>query len=527
MPRFKEMPMHPSQVLLFSQSVEEALPTESDVRTFNDVMECMSYSGIESRCAEVGCPPYPPKVMVKVLGYAYSKGIRSSRKIEEQLKIDVRFIWLAGGLKPDHNTLARFRKQNWKELTELFEDSVRVSCEAGLVFLNAVSTDGSKIEAAASRKRVYSQSRIERAIAAVEKVLQEAEDVDASEDEQYGTGSGSQLPLHLRDAKERKARLEAIAGRLQESKKKMVVEGEPESRVMKTSAGLRPAYNLQASVDTENQIIVAMKLTHNENDHGFLPEMVEDVESNTGLSPDVSLADTGYGDEKTLKWIEESGHNALIPLQEQPQESKRNDLFASKCFLRADDRDVLICPAGRELAYKGDYRMGSGTYKHYAAKGCGSCSFRDECVGKGRGSRQINLSIVEDQRRQMKERLESTEGRQLYQLRQESVEPVFGRIKENRGLRRFLLRGYTGALAETALACMAHNVSKCAASIAAIRYLESSRSPLHALFSLPGNFVRWLNHIIGTPALPGISNAVSFGTAWPSSRNLPSRAAHR
>ena len=145
MPHFKEMPLHPSQTLLFGLSVEDALPSDSDVRAFKDVMECLDYSKMESRCAELGCPPYPPSVMSKVLGYAYSQGVRSSRKIERLLSIDVRFIWLSGGLKPDHNTLARFRKARWEDLKDLFENSVRVSAEAGLVFLNAVCTDGTKI----------------------------------------------------------------------------------------------------------------------------------------------------------------------------------------------------------------------------------------------------------------------------------------------------------------------------------------------------------------------------------------------
>ena len=102
MRRFKEMPMPPGQTLLFSHSVDEALPQQHAVRGFNDVMECLDYSDIINKCSERGCPPYPPKMMVKVLAYAYSKGLRSSRAIEEALKVDVRFIWLVGGLKPDH-----------------------------------------------------------------------------------------------------------------------------------------------------------------------------------------------------------------------------------------------------------------------------------------------------------------------------------------------------------------------------------------------------------------------------------------
>ena len=115
MPRFKEKPLDRSQLMLYGRSVEDAVPSDCDVRGFGDVMSCLDYSRIASKCCERGCPPYPPQEMVKVVGYAYLKGIRSSRRIEEHLNFDVRFIWLAGGLKPDHNTIARFRKGNWEE----------------------------------------------------------------------------------------------------------------------------------------------------------------------------------------------------------------------------------------------------------------------------------------------------------------------------------------------------------------------------------------------------------------------------
>jgi transposase len=474
MPHFKEMPLHPSQTLLFGLSVEDALPSDNDVRAFNDVMECLDYSGMESRCAEVGCPPYPPKVMAKILGYAYSQGMRSSRKIETSLSVDVRFIWLAGGLRPDHNTLARFRKDRWEELKSLFENSVRVSAEVGLVFLNAVCTDGTKILASASKKRLYGQKRIDRERDAIEKILREAEEVDRAEDEQCGEGTDGVIPEHLRDAKERKAKLEEIAKRLADSGKKVIVDTEPDSRVMKTAAGKRPAYNLQASVDSENQIIVALKLTQSESDHGFLPEMIEEVESNTGLAPDVSLADTGYVDENTWKWIDETGHDTLMPPQKPPGSSKPEGSFTNERFLKSADKDVLICPAGRELVFRGEYKKQNCTYRRYSIFSCRDCSFRKECVGENGDRRVINISIVAEQRDRMKARLESEEGKLLYQLRQETSEPVFGRMKVNMGLWRFLLRGIEGATAESALAGLAHNVLKCVASAPAMSYLRAN-----------------------------------------------------
>lgn len=476
MPRYKQMPLEPSQLMLYGQSVDDAVPKDCDVRGYRDVMDCLDYWVLESKCSEVGCPPYPPEAMVKVLGYAYSKGIRSSRKIESHCRFDVRFIWLAGGLKPDHNTIARFRKENWQELRELFGQSVRVCCEAGLVFLNVVSTDGSKIRAASSKKQMYNQDRLEREMAAVEKILQEAEEIDGLEDEQDRGSTDDELPEHLQDAKERKARLEEIAKRLADSDGKCVVGSEPESRAMETAEGIRPAYNLQASVDAESQVVVAMDLTQAENDYGQLPSMSDEVERVTGMSADTMLADGGYVDEETLRWTEECNGDVLMPVSQHWRESRRDDLFANRCFMLDDERDVLICPAGRELAFRGEYRTGSGGYRRYQARGCRSCSFYSQCVSNSLGGRRISVSVVEPQRAKMREKLKSADAKRLYELRKQTVEPVFGRIKSNLGLSRFLLYGLEGANAEAALMCMVHNVLKCMTSAAAMAYVTSTNA---------------------------------------------------
>jgi transposase len=504
MPRFKEAPMDPTQVLLFSQSVDEALPAESDVRGFNDVMNSLDYSSLESRRTDIGCPSYPPKVLVKVLGYAYSKGIRSSRKIEDLLKVDMRFIWLTGGLKPDHNTIARFRKEKWRDLVELFKDSVRVCCEAGLVHLRVVSTDGSKIQAAASKRRMYSKQRVERELVAIEKILQEAEEVDRTEDDLYGSASGPELPDELKDAKRRKQRLEEIAKRLRESKKSIVVETDPESRAMWTSEGVRPAYNLQLSVDAENQIVVGMKLTDSERDCGQLPEMTSEVEANTGLSPDVLAADSGYSDEATVRWSEETNRDVLMPLQDQPQDSKRDDPFASRFFLPVDGRDALICPAGKELAFKRERKIRGASYRKYGATGCQSCPFYRKCVKSGNGSRQVLVNAVAGARKRLRDRLRSAEGRELFSLRQETIEPVFGRMKTNMDLDRFILWGIEGVTAESALVSLAHNALKVVANAAAMACLQAIRraaATIRRFLGQPGRFLAFWVYSDGAPCL--------------------------
>jgi hypothetical protein len=362
--------------------------------------------------------------------------------------------------------LARFRKDNYEHLTNLFKDSVRVCCKAGLVLLSAVAVDGTKIAAASSRRRIYNAERLERELAAVEKILAQASETDAAEDGADSSCDNGELPDEIKDAKARKAKLAEIAKELKEFDRKSVVSSEPDARVMKATDRTRPCYNLQASVDSHKQVIVAMKLIQHEVDSGELPEMVDETVSNTGSSPDVTLADCGYSDESTLRWIGRTEYNVLMPVRTQYRERRRrNNLFASKCFLPVDSEDALICPAGRKLTLRVEHFCGGGTYRQYGATSCQSCSFYRECVKTRYGSRRVNVSVVAAQREQMTQRLTSEEGRKLFKLRGSTVEPVFGQIKRNTGFSRFSCWGLVGASAEAALISIAHNIKKCASSL--------------------------------------------------------------
>jgi hypothetical protein len=321
--------------------------------------------------------------------------------------------------------------------------------------------------------------------------LREAEALDRAEDEEYGSGNGRELPERLRDAASRRTALEEIGRRLRESKSSTVVTSEPEARVMKAKDGKLPCYNMQASVDTESQVIVAMKLVQAETDHGQLPEMVAEVEANTGFSPEVVVVDAGYSDEATLKWANEAKQDVVIPIQEQAQPDKRDELFRKERFIADEEKDVLICPAGRELGYKRTDRTDSGTYRTYAAKGCKSCSFQEKCVGNSKCSKQIRINEIEPLREEMRQKLKSEEGRALLALRRETVEIVFAQIKRNLKFDRFLLRGFNGACAEVALICMAHNLLKCARNAQAMAYLATSS----LISALTACFRRFLGHV--------------------------------
>jgi len=474
MPNFKQMPMEPTQLMMFPSSVNESIPADAEVRILSEAMENLDWGELQSSYSYTGCPPYPPKVLTRILVYGLSRGIRSSRVLEDMVRNHKHYIFLSGGLTPDHSTISRFRKENEVWLRSAFGGTVRICAEAGHVLLKVAATDGSKIQARASKKSLYGQKRLEREMAAIDQILAEAEETDRREDEVYGSASGNAVPRELADAKKRKEKLEEIARRLKESGRKRVSATEEECRVMKTTNGLRPAYNSQITVDSAEGVILAADVINAETDHGQLEGQLKQVEENTGLKVDVSLSDTGYCDEETLKFLAESGQEALIPVQEQPQDRKRKDAFASKCFTRETSRDVLICPAGRELTFRRIVKYSSGHYRIYTASDCRSCSFYNECVSdKQKAVRSVRVSVVADAKQTMKEKLKTPEGKELYALRRQTVERVFANIKSNKGLNRFSLSGMTGAKSEFWLACMTHNLMILVRKAAAARLLAS------------------------------------------------------
>jgi transposase len=478
MSKFKEPPEPGSQRRLVPLSLDEATADAMDVRLLSEVMDRLDWRGLESGYSELGCRAYPPKMMAKVLVYAYLKGVRSSRKIAEMVRYDNRMIWLAGGLRPDFHTLARFRREKFEELGELFRDSIRLCQEAGLVVMRQVAVDGTKLRANASRKSLYDGKRVERERAYVERVLAEAEATDAEEDGVLGAGDGT--PEELRDPKRRKEKLDEIERRLKESKKKHISSSDPDSRLIQTSSGIRPSYNVQAAVDADQQVIVGAYVTQSESDHGQLPAMLEEVEANTGAKADVVLADSGYSDQRTQAALAERGQEALIPPREQPRRQQRDDGYGSQCFAYDEERDVCICPQGRELRRRRELTHNGREYVVYEGVGCRECGARGECIrDRHHRRRQLWRQVMAQSRERMKERLRSAEGRALYAVRGRTVEPVFGQMKGSRRFDRLLLRGLRGARAEVALMCLAHNVMKCArqASAALRALLSFTRSP--------------------------------------------------
>lgn len=408
----------PDQLLLLPPSPREWLPEDHAVYFVADLVETLDLTAIYASYEEErGYPPYHPLLMTKLLLYGYTRGVRSSRKLARACLEDVAFRVLAAGQQPDFRTIAAFRARHLEALNGLFDQVLQLCREAGLVKLGHVAVDGTKVRANASKHKAMSYARMkkeeERRREQIRRWFDECEETDAAEDALYGPDkTGDELPEELRDPKRRlekireaKAALEAEAkakGRKEPKPKAQRNFTDPESRIMLSSdKAFIQAYNCQAAVDAESQVIVAVDVLQKASDQRELVPMIEQVEVRLDEKPKVVSADAGYWVNADIERLEEEGIEALVAPRK----------------IRHSEWREMAPPRGR--------------------------------IPKGLTRKEL-----------MARKLRTKRGRAEYGMRKTSVEPIFGQLKGPLDFRQFLLRGHEKARGEWTLACTASNILK-------------------------------------------------------------------
>ncbi len=433
------------QMLLLPPSVDKWIPKDHVVRFVWDCVCQMDLFVFHGSYGTEGRPPYDPAMMLAVLIYGYSQGIRSSRKIAKACAEQLPFRWLTGNVVPDHCAIARFRSRHEEAIRKVFVEALRLCAEAGLVNLGKIFLDGTKLKANAS---LEANRRLDQLKKEVAQILQEAEEADRDEDQKFGPeGSADVLPEGLKSPKDRLERLQAAKERLEKEaeaerreqeekirareaeeasrgrkmggrKPKAPEEAvdrdrkanvtDPDSRIMKTRREYIQGYNGQAVV-TEDQIIVSAVVTQDENDLHQLEPMIEE----------------------TRRTIEEAGIEKPI-----------GALGADAGYWRDDLDVVAIEKEGPELviATKKDHKQ------------------RKACEAERAPRGRIPKNATPRQR--MERKLTTKKGRETYKLRSQTVEPVFGQIKRNFDFLGFMRRGLRAAQSEWALMCACFNLMK-------------------------------------------------------------------
>lgn len=380
-------PYSPGQDLLLPPSLNEWLPDGHLAYFVSDVVEELDLNAFYARFEGNGRrnSPFDPRMMLKVLIYAYATGVFSSRKIARKLEEDVAFRVLAAGNFPKHRTVCDFRKQHLAAFKAVFVQVVRIAREAELITLGTLAIDGTKVRASASKHKAMSYGRMQEEEARLSKEIDElchqAGRADESEDQQFGPGHrGDELPEELQHRQGRLDKIRAAKERLEaDQKARDDTKGrhpdddrrsprggrsfkrdygipedkdqsnftDPQSRIMKTSEGFQQCYNGQLAVDGEFQIIVANHQDNNPSDNGCLVPLLEDVKENLGSYPGQCLADAGYRKEEDLQALEENDIDGYVSLRREGK--KTGTVDASRYPATARMAEKLVTATGRAI----------------------------------------------------------------------------------------------------------------------------------------------------------------------------------
>ena len=444
-----------NQSRLLPPSLAELIPSDHLARLISHSVDGMDISVIEQTYSDQGQHAFHPRMLLKVLIYGYAIGIRSSRKLADRLIEDVVFMWLSGSQSPDFRTIADFRKDKLADFKTIFEQVLSACMSIGLIRVGTVSLDGSKILANASKNKMqYRKQLLKRKINLKEKIdqiMQEADDLDAEEDQLYGSNTINRTGIVI--TKERvAASLKKIQKRKQTVKRQTAVLKAQLSTIKQKEKIMRKDRNSYSSIDTdatlmmmkenyiapgyniqlatEHQVILGYGVYADRNDQKLLKPMIEEVTARTRRKPQSILADAGYGRKMNYRYLKQQKITAYIPNQNYEQETT----------LRNQGLYHIVSPDTELERYKSGMRI----------------------------------------------RLQSEMGQAMLRRRRQDVEPTFGDLKRNMEFRRFNLRGRLKCELELGIVSMAHNFKKIRTWIKKATEWDDGRTKIQELAQILG-----------------------------------------
>ncbi|MBV8400398.1 MAG: transposase [Acetobacteraceae bacterium] len=387
---------NPEQAYLLPPNVADVLGGEHLCFFVRRVVQKLDLSRFRDEYSTEGGPAYAPEMLVSVWLYAYALGVSSSRRLEQRIREDLAFRYLAAGAVPDHWTLNEFRRRQARGLNDLFTQVVEVARAAGMGKLGHVAIDSTRVAANASRNRVDSETALRKARARIRRDIRRWQKQCDAEDPNEGAGlevSSEALARLNQQLEEIPVRLE----RLHKAGLKKLSRTDVDSRFLRERGGFTLGYTATVAV-SEDHVILAQRVTQETNDNELLCPLVEAVRQQCGSPPEHVSADSGFFSLDTLQAMEEQQIDAYVP-----------DSNFSRWL--------------------------------------------------NRGGR-LRTRATRPAHRRMRQKLRDPAGRALYQRRKAIVEPVFGVLKEQRRMRRFARRGLRQVAVEWALAATAYNLTR-------------------------------------------------------------------
>lgn len=489
------------------------IPANHVVRVVNEAVDRLSDALFDRVYPGGGRPSYHPKLLTKVIIYAYTQRIYSSRQIAKAVRENVPFMWIAGRQTPDFRTINRFRSERMRDgLEKIFAAVLELLAADGYVKLEHYFVDGTKIEANANRYTfVWGKAVVKHKAKLQEKVKDLFDTIEQTERQEDKELAGQDLPelgeastltsekldeavdrleASLRDHPKAKLRKQLVRKvrktllpRLQRYEEQQAILGDrnsfsktdPDATFMRMkedhmgNGQLKPGYNLQ--IRTENQFILGYSLHQRPTDTRCLIPHLEHLKTQLGKIPQTIVADAGYGSEENYAYLDRENLTPFVKygtFHKEQSKAWQSDVSKLENWIYDETQDEWLCPNGHRLTleYESNSKTASGyatRLRHYRSPNCEGCPLREQCT-KAAGNREIRVSMPFYRAKQRaREHLLSDQGKELSTRRMTEVESVFGQIKHNRGFRRFLLRGLTKVTLEVGWLSLAHNLLKKAA----------------------------------------------------------------
>jgi transposase len=461
------------QLVMRTVDVEQLIESDHPARAIWEFLGRLDLGrfseGVQSYEGERGRAAYDPRLLISLWIYSYSRGITAGREIARLCETDPAYQWLTGMRVVNYHSLTDFRVQHEAGLRELFIQILGVLSSEGLVTLERVMNDGTKIKAQASRQSFQGAKRIKEHLAAARRHV---EALERQAEEEVGQKLGR---ARERAAKESEARLEAALAEFEKLRaqkpevpedKLRVSMSEPEARKMKQpDGGYAPSYNVQITTDQARGIIVAAGLTQSAGDSKQLLPAVARVKENFGKLPGQVVADAGYTSGSNIKELAEQNIDFIAPVTDKLEQLKRRGIdpaFSGEAFTYDAANNCYVCPAGIKLTYQGQEQRGERIRLRYRAPTavCAACVWKAQCCPQAKVGRSINRGQYEAELLDHKAKMKTAEAQAIYKQRAQTAEFPIAWLKEKIGLRRFRLRGLQKAELEILWACATHNLQQ-------------------------------------------------------------------
>ncbi len=427
------------------------------------------YEGIESSAEEGGRPAFDPQLLISLWVYAYSQGIGSAREVARRCEFDPAFQWLTGLQEVNYHTLADFRVEKQKELDELFTQVLAALSKEGLVTLEQVMQDGTKIRAQASvrsyREEETIREHLERARRRVAEMGDPRNEETNPRTKQARQRARREQQERLENALQELQKLQERKPGEQAKSKVRVSSSDPQARVMHHSdGGLTLSYNAQISADAAHGLIVGAAVTQEVNDCRQLLPAVDRLEARMKKKPQQMVADKGYTTRETIEAMAERKIDFLGSLVAEEKLSRADTMnrLPPSAFVYDREQDCFICPEGKLLGYEGRHTKVKGfTYYRYEAewRDCQSCVRKPQCCPE---NQRQGRSVVRGEESAVmlafRQKMASEEAQAQYRRRGRVVEFCHAWIKSKLGLRQFHVRGLVKVQMEMLWACLTYNL---------------------------------------------------------------------